>query len=56
MQYELPSTHGQPMENPSTPDESTTDTDTETGSISSEDASYDKPVNPYPVPDADDRR
>ena len=47
---------GAQMENPSNPDESGADTDTETGSISSEDASYDKPVNPYPVPDADDRR
>ncbi len=47
---------GAQMENPSNPDESAADTDTETGSIGSEDASYDKPVNPYPVPDADDRR
>ena len=37
-------------------DESDPDTDTETESMSSEDASYNKPANPYPVPDADDRR
>ena len=37
-------------------DESDPDTDTETESMNSEDASYNKSANPYPVPDADDRR
>ena len=37
-------------------DESDLDTDTETDSMNSQDGSYDKSVNPFPVPDADDRR
>ena len=37
-------------------DESDLDTDTETDSMNSQDDPYSKSVNPYPVPDADDRR
>ena len=37
-------------------DEIDPDTDTETDSMNSQDGSYDKSVNPFPVPDADDRR
>ena len=37
-------------------DKSDLDADTETDSMNSQDASSEKSVNPYPVPDADDRR
>ena len=51
----VPEPNGQTVDSGNS-DESDLDTDTETDSMNSQDDPYTKSVNPYPVPDADDRR
>ena len=51
----VPEPNGQTVDSGNS-DESDLDTDTETDSMNSQDDPYSKSVNPYPVPDADDRR
>ena len=51
----VPEPNGQTVDSGNS-DESDLDTDTETDSMNSQDDPYTKSVNPYPVPDVDDRR